>query len=450
MPAAVPPPPIPAHAPATVPGRGAPRAGAVRVATAPAAAADLAPPAAAARTLPTLGLLGDGARAAAVIRAARAIGVAAHALPAPGAPALPAPALPAAGRPFDVVTALAEDVHAGDLAAATRTAGDGASARPAPSLLAVAQDRAREKAWLDARAGHAAPWRVADSAAALAEAIEDLLAGDDAGIGLAPGCVVKPKLRRPGSPRPLHAAAPADAAAIWEALGGAPCVVERALAIETELVALVARTPRGALAVHPVAQTVREGTHPVAHLLPAPVHPSVARKAQRTATFYAGKLAVEGLLAVELFVLADGRMVVNELVPCPHPAFDAAELACETGQHEQLVRAVCDLPLGPTDVVSPAAAVPVPALGRGDVRPGTLPAGMAAVLHGASAPDASVGSPSADGARVLLVATASTTDAALERARAEARRLARQAPARRPGEPGFLPGTPWHHRFAEG
>ena len=62
-------------------------------------------------------------------------------------------------------------------------------------------------------------------------------------------------------------------------------------------------------------------------MLPAPVPTPVARKAQAIGSLYANRLGAEGLLAVELFLLADGRMVVNELVPCPHPALDPAELA---------------------------------------------------------------------------------------------------------------------------
>jgi phosphoribosylaminoimidazole carboxylase (NCAIR synthetase) len=87
----------------------------------------------------------------------------------------------------------------------------------------------------------------------------------------------------------------------------------------------------------------------------------VARKAPALGAFHANRLGVEGLLAVELFVLADGRVVVNELVPCPHPALDAAELSCATDQYAQPVRAVCGPPLGDVAPVAGAAAtVPLP------------------------------------------------------------------------------------------
>ncbi|MFY0530087.1 ATP-grasp domain-containing protein [Archangium gephyra] len=68
-------------------------------------------------------------------------------------------------------------------------------------------------------------------------------------------------------------------------------------------------------------------------------------------------LEVEGLLVVELFLLKDGRLLVNELAPRPHNSFHATEVACLTSQFEQAVRAVCNLPLGSVEVVRHAAIV---------------------------------------------------------------------------------------------
>ena len=64
---------------------------------------------------------------------------------------------------------------------------------------------------------------------------------------------------------------------------------------------------------------------------------------------------LEGILAVEMFCTKDGKLLVNELAPRPHNSYHASERACVTSQFEQLVRAVCDLPLGDVDVVQPAA-----------------------------------------------------------------------------------------------
>src|SRR5881394_2289630 len=71
----------------------------------------------------------------------------------------------------------------------------------------------------------------------------------------------------------------------------------------------------------------------------------------------ADAIGLEGLLAVEMFVTATGDLLVNELAPRPHNSFHETELACPTSQFEQLVRAVCNLPLGDTSIVRPAAIV---------------------------------------------------------------------------------------------
>jgi 5-(carboxyamino)imidazole ribonucleotide synthase len=230
----------------------------------------------------------------------------------------------------------------------------------------------------------------------------------------------------------------------------------------------------------------RVGTTLAWSVLPAPIPAPLARKAQRLAGFYATRLAVEGLLAVELFVLADGRLVVNELVPCPHPAFDATDAACATDQYEQLVRAVCALELGAVDLVVPAASVPLRAgavagllAGRGpmegergahagdDASDTPLPPPLA--LPGTRVTwhrDRAACDPAARPEEVVghLTATGETPEEAVARAqhaatvlRCTAHATAEDPPAvttspwRRPavaGRGAVVPGFPWRHRFA--
>jgi 5-(carboxyamino)imidazole ribonucleotide synthase len=64
-----------------------------------------------------------------------------------------------------------------------------------------------------------------------------------------------------------------------------------------------------------------------------------------------------GLLCVEIFVTRQGKLLVNELAPRPHNSYHQSERGCATSQFEQLVRAVCNLPLGSTEVTTPAAIV---------------------------------------------------------------------------------------------
>ena len=79
----------------------------------------------------------------------------------------------------------------------------------------------------------------------------------------------------------------------------------------------------------------------------------MAAEARGIAEAIADTFQLEGILAVEMFSTKDGRLLVNELAPRPHNSYHASERACPTSQFEQLVRAVCCLPLGEVEVVQP-------------------------------------------------------------------------------------------------
>ena len=124
---------------------------------------------------------------------------------------------------------------------------------------------------------------------------------------------------------------------------------------------LVARRPSGPSGNQPDAVVFPPSFNHHAHgildwsVLPASVPDVIATRAQAVACGIAASLGVEGLLAVELFLVRDGRLLVNELAPRPHNTFHSTERGCATSQFEQLVRATCDLPLGSTELLRPAA-----------------------------------------------------------------------------------------------
>jgi 5-(carboxyamino)imidazole ribonucleotide synthase len=141
----------------------------------------------------------------------------------------------------------------------------------------------------------------------------------------------------------------------WEALGEGEGVVEKAVELEREISVLVARSPRGEVKVYPAAWNHHENQVLAWSLLPAPLGQSVQDEAEHIARDLADTLQLEGILAVEMFCTQDGSLLINELAPRPHNSYHGSERACVTSQFEQLVRAVCDLPLGDTSVVQPAA-----------------------------------------------------------------------------------------------
>jgi 5-(carboxyamino)imidazole ribonucleotide synthase len=134
-------------------------------------------------------------------------------------------------------------------------------------------------------------------------------------------------------------------------------VAERGLDLAMELSVLVARRPSGEIVVYPPAVNHHERQVLAWSVLPGTLPPEVVREAQAIARTIAEESGLEGILAVELFLLADGRLLVNELAPRPHNSYHASELACPTSQFEQLVRAACDLPLGAAVPARPAAIV---------------------------------------------------------------------------------------------
>jgi len=148
---------------------------------------------------------------------------------------------------------------------------------------------------------------------------------------------------------------PEEAEEVWALLGGGPCVAEVALELELELSVAVARRPGGELAVYPPAVNHHENRILAWSLLPGPLPPGVADRAMQLARDLAEALELEGLLTVELFYTRQGELLVNELAPRPHNSYHGSEQACVTSQFEQLVRAVCDLPLGSTELVRPTA-----------------------------------------------------------------------------------------------
>ena len=120
---------------------------------------------------------------------------------------------------------------------------------------------------------------------------------------------------------------------------------------------VVARSPSGEVAVYPPALNHHVERILAWSVLPGPLPEKLKQDAVELAGEIARKMTVEGLLVIEMFRTKQGQLYVNELAPRPHNSFHATEVACLTSQFEQLVRAVCDLPLGATDVVRPAAIV---------------------------------------------------------------------------------------------
>lgn len=220
--------------------------------------------------------------------------------------------------------------------------------RPGLAALAVCQHRLREKAFLSEHGFPVAPWREASSPAALEAAVRD--------VGLP--CVVKRSFLGYDGRGQARVAGPDDLAAA-AALGfdRGPLIVERLIPFAAELAVVVARGLDGGRRCYPAVRTVHDNGILSEVVVPAPVAPGIADRAVAIAESIATVLDLVGVLAVEMFLLDRGEILVNELAPRPHNSGHYTINACPTSQFEQHVRAICGLPLGATNLLRPAAMV---------------------------------------------------------------------------------------------
>jgi 5-(carboxyamino)imidazole ribonucleotide synthase len=241
----------------------------------------------------------------------------------------------------DVVTLEIEQIGVGAL----RVVESLAPLRPGVEPIRIIQDKTLQKPWLAENGFPVGPFRVARSETELREAVAAL--GGDVFVKTGRG-----GYDGRGQARAAHGT---DCGRVWRELGERPVVVERALDLECEISVMAARNPSGEVRGFPAARNHHENQVLAWSVLPAGVGPDLEARAEALAADLVAKLGMVGLLCAEIFVTRDGELFVNELAPRPHNSYHQSERGCATSQFEQLVRAVCNLPLGSTELIAPAA-----------------------------------------------------------------------------------------------
>jgi 5-(carboxyamino)imidazole ribonucleotide synthase len=215
---------------------------------------------------------------------------------------------------------------------------------PSANVLAICQNRRREKEFLRASGIPCANFAVVSSLAELQAAVRT--------IGFP--CVLKTAdFGYDGKGQVKLPTAAADLAAAWNKIGGGVGVLEAWVPFQLEISVLVARTVDGRTAVYDAAENLHRNHILHLSLSPARISAATATEARTLALGIAEQIGLVGLLAVEMFV-QDGRIVVNELAPRPHNSGHQTFDANETSQFEQHIRAVCGLPLGGTKPLQPS------------------------------------------------------------------------------------------------
>ena len=301
----------------------------------------------------TLGVMGGGQLGRMFIHAAQRMGYFTAVLdPDAASPAgrvshhhivaeyLDAPGLGQLAETCDAITTEFENVPAPALArlAAYTTVS------PAAASVAIAQDRAAEKAHFVACGVPCAPY-------AVLETPEQLAAIDEA---LLPGILKTSRMGYDGKGQ-VRVATYAELAQAWLDLKGVPCVLEKMLPLAAECSVIVARGADGQLVNLPIQRNLhRDGILAVTEVYEENMPAVQVASALAAAKSIANGLQYVGVLCVEFFVLQDGRLVVNEIAPRPHNSGHASMDCCDVSQFELQVRTLTGLPLVQPRQHSPA------------------------------------------------------------------------------------------------
>ncbi|MFD0667862.1 5-(carboxyamino)imidazole ribonucleotide synthase [Ramlibacter sp. MAHUQ-53] len=215
---------------------------------------------------------------------------------------------------------------------------------PAGDAVAIAQDRAAEKAHFTRCGVPVAPH-------AVIETPEQLAAVGDA---LLPGILKTARLGYDGKGQ-VRVSTREELAAAWEGLRRVPCVLEKMLPLAAECSVVVARGADGAMVNLPPQRNLhRGGILAVTEVFDGILPPARAQQAIAATKSIAEGLGYVGVLCVEFFVLQDGSLVVNEMAPRPHNSGHWSMDACDCSQFELQVRTLAGLPLVQPRQHSPA------------------------------------------------------------------------------------------------
>ena len=219
--------------------------------------------------------------------------------------------------------------------------------RPAAAAVAIAQDRITEKSYLAGQGFPVTPFVVVRTEQELHEALNNISV---------PALLKRSRLGYDGKGQ-VPVTNREHAITAFHTLGDEACVLEQRVSLEKEISVIVARGADGETVCFPVAENQHQNGILDISIVPARISAALAKQAADMAIKLSERLKYCGVLAVEFFVLADDRLLINEIAPRPHNSGHATLDACVTSQFEQQVRTLCGLPLGSTRLLSPAVMV---------------------------------------------------------------------------------------------
>ena len=210
--------------------------------------------------------------------------------------------------------------------------------RPSPETLIISQNRVHEKQFLNKIGIETAAWAELSERDHPTEAIKKL--GQN-------GVFKTARFGYDGKGQMTYHSK-ADLEKAWSSVDHKLAIVEELIDFKCEISVLVARSCNGQSCCFDVVENQHKNHILDITIAPAAIDQRIARRALEIAEKVANSLSLVGLIAIEMFVLREGKILVNEIAPRPHNSGHWTIDACHTSQFEQMVRAVCGLPLGKT------------------------------------------------------------------------------------------------------
>lgn len=294
----------------------------------------------------TLGIVGGGQLGQMLTFAARQLGIEVAVLdPEPDSPAGRVASRQIVGGLRDeaklrelaahsnVITVEIEHVNTEALAALEA---EGTTIYPAPRVIALIQDKLRQKRALSEGGLPVAPFQEGYTPSDLSFPV-----------------VLKTRFNAYDGRGNITVNAAAELREAAAQLGGRDLYMEQVIPFVREIAVMVARGTDGSIRSYPPVQTIHQD-----HILHAVIAPAAdAQAAVQLAEQAVTLLDSVGIFGVELFGLPDGEFLINEIAPRPHNAGHFSIEACATSQFEQHIRAVMGLPLGNSSMIVPAAVM---------------------------------------------------------------------------------------------
>ncbi len=219
---------------------------------------------------------------------------------------------------------------------------------PGSHVQETCRDRRREKGLFAAHGFPTGPFAAVERADEMVAAIEKLAGGTGA-----KGVIAKTARGGYDGKGQKWIKNAEQARHAWEQLGGVPLMLEQAVPFVSEASVIVARSSGGGSASFPMFRNEHRNGILFQTVTPGGFSAETERQARTYAEGIAEKLGVVGLLAVEMFVLADGSVRMNELAARPHNSGHVTLRACTRSQFEMHIAAICNLPLAPVELLRP-------------------------------------------------------------------------------------------------